>query len=640
MSKRWTAKSPMSGYLVAIAATLTVLLLRLILSPLLGDSAYFFPFVIAVTLSAWYGGLKPGLLSTVLGSIFAVYFFVPPFYSFRITDPRIGTGLILFFASSVVISLVCDALHKALRRVELSEAEAVQHIKAIEKRDQALRDAQEQLHVITDSMSALVTRCTPDLKYKWVSKPYADWLRISRDEVVGAPIEEVVGPKAFSVVLPYYQRVLNGETVRLEIEIDYRTIGHRWVNAVYTPTFGSDGKPNGWVGVVVDIDAQKRSEEALRITDKRKDRFLAVLAHELRNPLAPMRNALEILKRSDATSPVNGQARTTMERQLSHMVRLVDDLLDLSRINSDKLELQKQPVALSEVISQAVETVRPMIAEAGHELAIDLPQELMQLNADTVRLSQAFSNLLNNACKYTNPGGRISLTATRENGHVVVVISDNGVGIPPDLSPKIFEMFTQANNTMERQHGGLGIGLALVKRLVEMHDGEVTAGANPVGPGSEFRVTLPLLAASKTVEQPINASTISSAGDASLHVLVVDDNKDSAESLSLLLQLLGNNVSSAYDGEQALEMAKELKPDVVLLDIGLPKLNGYDVAKQIRLESWGRSPILIAITGWGQAEDKALSRDAGFDHHLVKPVDPDALLKLIEKRKAAQIESA
>ena len=349
------------------------------------------------------------------------------------------------------------------------------------------------------------------MKYSWVSKPYADWLQRSRDEIVGASIEEIIGPAAFSVLLPYYQSALKGETVRLELEIDFRTIGRRWVNAVYTPTFESDGKPNGWVGVVIDIDEQKRSEEALRVTDRRKDTFLAVLAHELRNPLAPMRNALEILKRSDTNSTLNEQARTTMERQLSHMVRLVDDLLDLSRINSDKLELQRQPVALSEVISQAVETVRPMIAEAGHELAIDLPQELMQLNADTVRLSQAFSNLLNNACKYTNPGGRISLTATRENGHVVVAIRDDGVGIPADLSPKIFDMFTQANQSLERQHGGLGIGLALVKRLVEMHDGEVTAGANPVGPGSEFRVTLPLLAASKAVEAPTYASTISSA---------------------------------------------------------------------------------------------------------------------------------
>lgn len=634
MAKRWTAKSPMSGYLVAIAATLTVLLLRLLLSPILGDSAYFFPFIIAVTLSAWYGGLNPGLLSTVLGSVIAVFFFVPPHYSLRITDPRMATGLVFFFVSSIIISLVCDALHKALRRVELNEAEAVQHLAAIEGRDQALRDAQEQLRVITDSMSALVTRCTPDLKYAWVSKPYADWLQRSRDEVIGASIEEIIGPPAFSKLLPYFQRTLKGETVTLEHEVDFRTIGPRWVNTVYTPTFQPDGKPSGWVAVVIDIDEQKRSEEALRVTDRRKDTFLAVLAHELRNPLAPMRNALAILKHSDSNSTLSEQARTTMERQLSHMVRLVDDLLDLSRINSDKLELQRQPVALSEVISQAVETVRPMIAEAGHELSIDLPQELVQLNADTVRLSQAFSNLLNNACKYTNPGGQISLTATQEDGHVVVAIRDNGVGIPADLSPKIFDMFTQANQSLERHHGGLGIGLALVKRLVEMHDGEVTAGANPAGPGSEFRVTLPLLAAAMAVEAQTYSSTVSPA-DAPMRFLVVDDNIDSAESLSLLLQLMGNNVSSAFDGEQALEMANELKPDVVLLDIGLPKLDGYEVAKRIRLEPWGHNTILIAITGWGQAEDKALSREAGFDHHLVKPVDPDALLDFIQKRKAA-----
>jgi PAS domain S-box-containing protein len=625
----------MSGYLVAVAATLTVVVLRLLLSGVLGDSAYFFPFVIAVTVSAWYGGLKPGLLSTALGSFLAVYFFVPPHYTLKISDPKIGTGLIFFIASSVTISLVCDALHNALRSVELSEAKAVQHIRDIERRDHALRDAQDQLHLITDTMSALVTRCTRDLKYSWVSKPYADWLRLSRDEIIGGSIEEIIGPRAFEVLLPYYQSALNGETVRLELEVVYQTIGSRWVNTVYTPTFGSDGKPDGWVGVVVDIDAQKRSEEALRVTDRRKDTFLAVLAHELRNPLAPMRNSLEILKRADAHSTQNQQARTTMERQLSHMVRLVDDLLDLSRINSDKLELQRRPVALAEVVSQAVETVRPLITSAGHELSIDLPHEPMQLNADMVRLSQAFANLLNNACKYTDPGGHISLTAARENGEVVVAIRDNGVGIPADLSPKIFEMFTQANQSVERQHGGLGIGLALVKRLVEMHEGEVSAGANPAGPGSEFRVKLPLLAVPANVEVQSNSETVTAASNAALRVLVVDDNRDSAETLSLLLAMLGNDVSSAYDGEEALQMASELRPDVVLLDIGLPKLNGYEVAKRIRLEPWGRAPILVAITGWGQAEDKDLSRQAGFDHHLVKPVDTDELLKLIEKRKTA-----
>lgn len=632
MATRWTAKSPMSGYLVAIAATVAVVLFRLLLSRWLADTAFFFPFVIAVTLSAWYGGLKPGLLSTLLGTAFGLFFFVPPQYTLKIPDSRIGVTLVFFVVANVTISLVCGALHKALSTLEESEAKALQHVSDIERRDQALRDAQQQLYLITDSMSALVTRCTPDLRYSWVSKPYADWLQIPRDKIIGASIEEVIGRRAFEILLPYYQSALKGETVRLEVEIDFQTIGPRWVTTVYTPTFGSDGKPDGWVGVVNDIDEQKRSEEALRVTDRRKDTFLAVLAHELRNPLAPLRNSLEILKRTDNNPALNLKAHATMERQLSHMVRLVDDLLDLSRINSDKLELQKQPVYLSEVVSQAVETVRPLIVEAGHELSIELPEEPMRLNADTVRLSQAFSNLLNNACKYTDPGGRISLTAISEDGHVLVAVRDNGMGIPDDL--RIFDMFTQANQNSQRHHGGLGIGLALVKRLVEMHDGEVSAQPNPTGQGSEFRVKLPLLAARKSASVETSSRPLLSKHDA-LQVLVVDDNQDSAETLGLLLDLVGYKTSMAHDGEDALRKAVELQPDVVLLDIGLPKLNGYEVARRIRLEPWGARPILVAITGWGQTEDIDLARNAGFDHHLVKPVDADALLKLIERRKTA-----
>ncbi len=249
----------MSGYAVAIAATVAVVVLRLLLSNVLGDSAYFFPFVISVTLSAWYGGLKPGLLATALGAFAAIFFFVEPYYTLQISDSRIATGLVFFLIANVTISLVCDALHKALRRVELSEAKAVQHLKDIEHRDQALRDAQEQLHLITDSMSALVTRCTPELKYSWVSKPYADWLQRSRSEIVGASIEEIIGKPAFDVLRPHYQRTLKGETVRLELEVEFQTIGRRWVNSVYTPTFASDGKPDGWVAVVIDIDAQRSS---------------------------------------------------------------------------------------------------------------------------------------------------------------------------------------------------------------------------------------------------------------------------------------------------------------------------------------------------------------------------------------------
>ena len=510
MVRRWTAKSSTSGYVVAVSSTLAVVVFRLLLASILADTAFFFPFVIAVTLSAWFGGLRPGLLSTLLGAVFGLFFFVPPQYSFKIPDSKIGTTLVFFVVANVTISLVCGALHKALRTVEESEAKAMQHVRDIERRDQALRDA-----------------------------------------------------------------------------------------------------------------------------DRRKDTFLAVLAHELRNPLAPLRNSLEILKRSDNDSALNLKARMTMERQLSHMVRLVDDLLDLSRINSDKLQLQKQPVALSEVVSQAVETVRPLIANAGHELTIDLPAEPMRLNADTVRLSQAFSNLLNNACKYTDPGGRISLSAGCENGSVVVAVRDNGVGIPEDLSPKIFDMFTQANQSSERYHGGLGIGLALVKRLVEMHEGDVSVRANPEGQGSEFRVRLPLLAAANDAAVSITPFIPAGSAADALRILIVDDNHDAAESLALLLELVGHRISMAHDGEEALQRAGELRPDVVLLDVGLPKLNGYEVARRIRSETWGSWPIIVAITGWGQTEDIELAREAGFDHHLVKPVDPDALLKLVEKRKTA-----
>lgn len=628
MTPRWNAQTALSGYLVAIGATILVVLFRFALAGILGDAALFFPFVIAVTLSAWYGGLKPGLLATALGGIMAVFFFVPPAFSFKIPDTRIGATLIFFFIANVTISLVCDALHQALRRVETSEAVAQSHLKDVETRDQALRAVQDQLHLITDSMSAMVTQSTPDLKYAWVSKQYADWLKIPREKMIGSSIEDTIGKKAFETLSSSYQRALHGETVRLELPVDYKTIGVRWIDAVYTPTFATDGTPDGWVGVIVDIDALKRSEEAMRVSDRRKDHFLAVLAHELRNPLAPLRNSLAIMQRADGNAELNLQARKTMERQLSHMVRLVDDLLDLSRITSDKLELQSQNLSVADVVWQAIETVRPLLVEAGHELSVALPDENLYVHGDLVRLSQAFSNLLNNAGKFTNPKGQISVFAERQNDSVVVAIRDNGVGLPAELAGDLFEMFTQGNQDLARNQGGLGIGLALVKRLVQMHNGEVIAGPNPLGKGSEFKVRLPLVTQTDNANSPVAQPSDNTAK--TLRILVVDDNIDSADSLSLLLKMLGHTVSSANDGEEGLRMANELKPDAVLLDIGLPKMSGYEVAKHIRAEAWGKSPLLVAITGWGQAEDKDLSRDAGFDHHLVKPIDPDQLVSLLD----------
>jgi PAS domain S-box-containing protein len=365
----------------------------------------------------------------------------------------------------------------------------------------------------------------------------------------------------------------------------------------------------------------------LQQSDRRKDEFLATLAHELRNPLAPLRNMLELIKGEDVGSELLGQARDTMERQLGQMVRLVDDLLDVSRITRDKLELRKEDVQLASVVHQAVEAARPLAESAGHELTVVLPPKPIAVHADPVRLAQVFGNLLTNACKYTEPGGRIRLTVERQRGDVVVTVEDNGIGIPPEKLAGIFEIFSQVQSALERSQGGLGIGLTLVKRLTEMHGGSVEAKSDGPGRGSEFVVRLPVL----VTERPAKAAA--AAGEparlAGRRILVVDDNRDAASSLALLLQMSGNTTCAAFDGQEAVEEAERFRPDVALLDIGLPRLNGYEACRLIRAQPWGRDMVIVAMTGWGQDEDRRRSQEAGFDHHMVKPVDYATLLKLL-----------
>jgi signal transduction histidine kinase len=365
--------------------------------------------------------------------------------------------------------------------------------------------------------------------------------------------------------------------------------------------------------------------EALRDADRRKDEFLATLAHELRGPLAPLGNMLEIIKRAGSNADVVALARGTLERQLSQLVRLVDDLLDVNRISRNKLELRKEPVELAPIIHQAIETCRPLAESFRHEISAMLPKEPLYLNADPVRLAQVFGNLLNNACKYTEPNGRIRLTVEREIDHAVVKIRDSGVGIPADKLATVFDMFMQVDRTVERSQGGIGIGLALVKRLIELHDGTVAAHSDGPGRGSEFVVRLPAVNGVPAVEPA--AERVSAAP--SRRVLIVDDNADSAETLALLLQIGGNETRTAHDGLAAMAAAEAFQPEVALLDIGLPVLNGWDTARRIREQPWGRKMILVALTGWGQEEDRRKSKEAGFDHHLVKPVDIDALMKML-----------
>ncbi len=367
----------------------------------------------------------------------------------------------------------------------------------------------------------------------------------------------------------------------------------------------------------------------LRDADRRKDEFLATLAHELRNPLAPIRNALHILRLADGNTESVEKVRSIMERQLQQMVRLVDDLLDASRISRGKITLQKERVQLATVVQSAVEVSRPLIEAGGHELTVSVPPEPLFLDADLTRLAQVLANLLNNAAKYTNRGGHIWLTAEREGSDVVVAVEDTGIGIAADMLPKIFEMFTQVDRSLERSQGGLGIGLSLVKRLVEMHGGSVEASSDGPGKGSRFVVRLPVVLSLAQDSQRVTGGGERGGPLAGRRILVADDNRDSADSLAVILRMMGNEVQTVYDGLGAVEAAEAWRPDLVLLDLGMPKLNGYAVARRVRQQPWGRHMVLVAVTGWGQEEDKRRSKEAGFDHHLVKPVEAADLERLL-----------
>jgi signal transduction histidine kinase len=374
-----------------------------------------------------------------------------------------------------------------------------------------------------------------------------------------------------------------------------------------------------------------RAERALRDADRRKDEFLATLAHELRNPLAPLHNGISILKLSvfgdEGAAP---QALAMMERQLNHMVRLIDDLLDVGRINCGKLELQMQRVDLTTILQNAIETSRPHLDANGQRLEVRLPSTPYVLDADADRLAQAFGNLLHNAAKFMDRGGCVSVAVGSVDGDAVVTIKDEGIGIAAEMLSRVFDPFAQGPAAMHGAEGGLGLGLTLVRRLVELHGGSVEAKSDGLDRGSEFVVRLPLAAPSASLP-PAPSDESASSANAKRKILVADDNIDAAGSLAEVLEYMGNEVRTASDGVQALEEAEAFRPDVVLLDLGMPRMNGYDACRRLREQPWGRDIPVIAITGWGQDEDRRLSREAGFNVHLVKPVPARAISKVIDE---------
>jgi PAS domain S-box-containing protein len=503
-------------------------------------------------------------------------------------------------------------------------------------------------------LAAIVESSDDPIISKTLDGIIRSWNRAA-ERLFGYPAEEAVGQHITLLIPPervdeeanILERLRHGERIEHFETVRVAKSGRRIAVALtISPICDATGAIVGASKIARDISGKKaaeeaqertiaelrRAEEALREADRRKDEFLAVLAHELRNPLAPIRYAVALAKKSGSESR-RPQAQAIIERQVEHMSRLLDDLLDVSRITRGTLILRRSPVDLASAVSAAQEAARPLIEAKGHTLSLKLPKKPIRLVADPVRLAQVLANILINAAKYTDAGGRIELEAAREGRELLVAIRDNGIGISAEMMPRMFTLFAQAAPALERSEGGLGIGLSLVRGLVELHGGSVSAHSRGVGQGSKFVVRLPIGrgAARKSGDGSIRQP---SAPTGPLRLLVADDNCDAATSCAALLEASGHEVSIAHGGREALDLACRLEPDALLLDIGMPELNGYELAQRIRGTAWGRRAMLIAVTGWGQEEDKRRALAAGFDRHLTKPIDPGGLESILQQAKA------
>ena len=489
-----------------------------------------------------------------------------------------------------------------------------------------------------------VLSSTPDFAYVWGLDHRFMYANEGLLKVWGRSWDEAIGKNCLELGYEPWHAAMHDreiEEVRrtkqpLRGEVPFvGTAGRRIYDYLLVPVIGADGEVEAVAGTTRDVTERQAMEQELREQDRKKDDFIALLAHELRNPLAPIRNGLQVLRLAAGDADALLKAREIMERQLAHMVRLIDDLLDVSRINRNKMELRETRLSLSEVVASSVETARPILDSAGHNLSVKLPDNPVSLNGDLTRLSQVFSNLLTNSAKYTPPGGKVWLTATIRDKNVEISVRDSGIGIPAEALPKIFDMFSQVNRPVERNTGGLGIGLALVKVLVEMHGGTVAAASDGPNLGSTFTVTLPVTADTDGTRQPEHEHLHGSTGQ---RVLVVDDNRDGADSMASMLRLLGNEVETAHDGLEAFIVAEKHRPDLILMDIGMPRRNGLDATRQIREAPWGRDILVIALTGWGQDTDRDRTKEAGCDGHLVKPVTLNDLERVLAESRASKAQ--
>ena len=450
---------------------------------------------------------------------------------------------------------------------------------------------------------------------------------------------QVVHPEDRPWLAKEIQRALDeGGTIRSEFRLALPEMETRWLKIQGRPLDAQHGHARIIAGACLDITLRRKQELALLDADRRKDEFLATLAHELRNPLAPLHNGMRILELADNDKELRRTTHQMMDRQITHMVRLVDDLLDVSRISQGTIELRKEPVALHAVLEQALEASRPAIERAGHELHVLLPPDPLYVEADVTRLVQIFNNLLNNASKYTERGGNLSLTLRSEGGEAIVSVADDGMGIPQQLLSEVFEMFTQVDRTLDRSRTGLGIGLSIVKRLVAMHGGRVEAYSDGLGTGSRFLVYLPLTNGGTEVLETDQKEMLERSSEKGVYhkIMVVDDNHDAASTLANIFRVLGHQVRTAKDGREGVDVAGEFRPQLIFMDIGMPGLNGHEACREIRQQPWGKDMTIVALTGWGQEEERMRSKESGFDQHLVKPLDGSTVAALLRELNGAR----
>jgi two-component system CheB/CheR fusion protein len=493
--------------------------------------------------------------------------------------------------------------------------------------ENALRVSEERFRSLADNAPVLIWMSGLRNEAVYFNKPWLDFTGRSLEQELGSGWTESIHPD------DRHQCVDTGDGAfarREPLSMQFRLRRHdgeyRWILDNGIPYFGADGVFRGYVGSCVDITTRKVAEEELEQQGRRKDEFLAMLGHELRNPLAPIAMAVEIMRKLAPADDTTARARDIIARQLRQLTRLVDDLMDVSRITRGKITLQRRPLELTSVVAQAVETSRPLIEDRGHQLTMHVPSDPVWVRGDAVRLGQVLSNLLNNAAKYTPAGGQIVFTLELRDSQAILTVADNGVGLPAEMLERVFDLFWQVESRDPDQRG-LGIGLTLVKRLIELHGGDVAVRSAGRGQGSEFIVRLPALEAAAV---PLTVATVGETPQPSIRrrILVVDDNVDAAEMLSRILRLQNQDVSVAHDGPAALAIASAMQPEIVFLDLDLPKMNGLEVARRLRTGATIR-PLLVATTGFGQEVDRRRTAEAGFDHHLVKPLDADVLRSLL-----------